>query len=321
MSKNDLSDLLINPKISQSSSGPEGTHVPAPPQPQKGTGALWLVLILSLGMIAALGFLAYQSYQQQTLHSLRLAQIGQSLEAIQKRLDSNASQLASLQSQLEVTMKRVGVTQADLKRARALAENIMNEQRRNVEQLNQEIAAKANAEQLANFQSEAGQKFQGVHKDINSVKDEVKNNQQELSTTLSRLSDLGVRVTKQGEMIATNGQSLEELRKRGERDYVSFEIKKKQKDQLAGIGLELRGTDRKHQKAHVKLYFDDRVLDRKDIFLNTPLNFYVGAQRVQYELVINKIEKHSIGGYISVPKGKLPSGPPALKAAAGSASK
>ena len=57
-------------------------------------------------------------------------------------------------------------------------------------------------------------------------------------------------------------------------------------------------------------------MERKNINVNTPVNFYVGSQRIAYELVINEVLKDQIKGYVSVPKGKLPHGSPSLDSAA-----
>ncbi len=211
-------------------------------------------------------------------------------------------------------MERVGLTQRDLKRAQELAVQLKEEQARSVVALTEEIALKAQA--VADFQAEAGQKFEGVDEEISTVKDSVASNQKELTDTLKKLTALGVRVTEHGNMIATTTVGLDELRRRGERDYVTFDFRKKKKSKVAAITVELRKADRKRKRADLHISVDDGKMERKNINVNTPVNFYVGTQRIAYELVINEVLKDRIIGYISVPKGKLPQGAPSLDSAA-----
>ncbi len=207
-------------------------------------------------------------------------------------------------------MERVGVTQRDLKRAQDLAVQLKEEQEMNVQALTNEIAEKA--QEVAAFQEEAGQKFEGVDEEISTVKDSVALNQQELTDTLAKLTELGVQVTAQGNMIATTGDGLAELIRRGEREYVTFDFLKKKKAQIAAISVELRKADTKRQRADLHIFVDDRKMERKNVNVNTPVNFYVGTEKLRYELVINQVLKDQIKGYVSVPKGKLPPGTPSL---------
>jgi hypothetical protein len=116
---------------------------------------------------------------------------------------------------------------------------------------------------------------------------------------------MGLLLTEQGKLIATTGDALEELRMKGERDYLPFDARKKQKISVAAIVIELRKADYKKQRADLRLFYDDKRVDRKQVYTNTPLSFYVGADRVSYELVINQVSKDQIAGYISAPLGKL----------------
>jgi chromosome segregation ATPase len=275
-----------------------------------------LVTVLSIAALvlgAVLGyFLWQQSVQTQALQD-QLGVVGQTLELVARRLDGNGDQLASLQSRQEVTMERVGVTQRDLARAQELAVQLKEEQVRSVVALTEEIALKADTQQVAEFQEEAGQKFEGVDEEISTVKDSVASNQKELTDTLAQLTELGVRVTEHGNMIATTSDGLDELIRRGEREYVTFDFRKKRKAKVGAISVELRKADTKRQRADLHIFVDDRKMERKNINVNTPVNFYVGTEKVNYELVINQVLKDEIKGYVSVPKGKLPPGTPALE--------
>lgn len=51
----------------------------------------------------------------------------------------------------------------------------------------------------------------------------------------------------------------------------------------------------------VELYVDDLKLEKKNRAVNEPIFFYAG-NRASMELVVNKVDKDKIVGYLSVPK-------------------
>ncbi len=317
MAGKDLSDLLVNPHAQPRKSSETSAPAPGASRSRPPRATVDLVTVLSIAALAlgsVLGYFMWQQSVQAEAFRDQMAVVGQTLELVVRRLDGNGDQLASLQSRQEVTMERVGVTQRDLKRAQELAVQLKEEQIRNVAALTEEIALKA--QEVASFQEEAGQKFEGVDEEISTVKDSVASNQKELTDTLEKLTALGVRVTEQGSMIATTSDGLDELIRRGEREYVTFDFRKKKRAQVAAISVELRKADRKRQRADLHIFVDDGKMERKNINVNTPVNFYVGSQRIAYELVINEVLKDQIKGYVSVPKGKLPHGSPSLDSAA-----
>jgi len=71
---------------------------------------------------------------------------------------------------------------------------------------------------------------------------------------------------------------------------------------VAGISLELRKADVKKQYADFRLYIDDRVMEQKQVYVNRPVTFYAGRNRMLYEVVINEVRKDQMLGYVSTPK-------------------
>ena len=289
--------------------------------------AFWTVTAIAVAALILGGALAYgvnrlneQLSAQQALlredFETRMDALDQSLEVVGSRLQENGDRMATLGSQIQVTMDRVGVTQTELGRARALADRLKEEQDRSVEALTREIERKASLEEVVDLERESGQRFEDVDQEITTVKGDVESTRQDLLDTIAELSSLGVEVNEQGQMVATNLTGLEELRRRGERDYATVDLAKNVRTRVAGIVLELRDTDGGDAPdADIRIYADDTGVERKDIPQNTPVNFYVGTDRMLYELVLNEITNKPdwVRGYISVPKGKLPEGAPRLR--------
>lgn len=283
----------------------------------RGVSVTTVLAIVALGVCGVLIYLVSQVRDQQAAQARefeeRSAQLERRLELIDQRLAAADAGLAELQSELQVTRRHVGLTETELKRAHTLAQQLKREQEKQVQALSAEIAQKAATEQVTTLEKEADNRFQGVSQDITEVRQEVRSSRQELEKTREELARMGVVVNDQGKMIATSASGLEELRRRTEREYVSFDARKKKRLSVAGIGIELRKADVKNHYADLKLYVDDVSMDKKKIYVNTPLTFYAGQQRIGYELVINRVEKDQIVGYLSLPQEKMAQGPPNLR--------
>jgi len=249
----DLSDLLVNPHAQPRKSSETSAPAPAASRSRPPRATVDLVTILSIAALAlgsVLGYFMWQQSLQAEAFRDQMAVVGQTLELVVRRLDGNGDQLASLQSRQEVTMEHVGVTQRDLKRAQELAVLLKEEQVRGVAALTEEISLKA--QEAADFKEAADQKFEGVDEEISTVKASVVSNQEELTQTLAKLTALGVRVTAQGNMIATTSDGLDELIRRGQREYVTFDFRRRRRDHVGNISVELRKADTKRQRADLQ---------------------------------------------------------------------
>ncbi len=266
------------------------------------SAGLIVTLVLLILMIRWNG---QQGEQNQKVQQ-GLSDLQKGIQVADTRMAQSDNRIAGLQSEVQVMRDHMGLTEAELKRAQALAQQLQTEQQRNVRALSSQIAAKADTQQVQTIKTEADTKFAGVSQDIDQVKEEVRTSKEDLDKAKAELSRLGVVVTEQGSMIATNSTGLDELRRRGEREYFTFDVRKKQKMSVAGISLELRKADVKKQFVDFKVSVDDRTMDQKQIYVNRPINFYVGRERTPYEVVVNEVRKDQMVGYISVPKGFSP---------------
>lgn len=271
-------------------------------QAPRAAGRKWPARVAIIIGAAALLLGLYSAYV--------LRGANQQLALVNKRLEDSDTRLAELQSILTVTQERIGVTRRDLDRARSLAVRLKAEQERNVEALKQELGQKADTAQVAAVQQEATTKLGALSTDLSSVKGEVseaktglESNRQELEKTKQDVASLNVLINDQGKAIALNSAGLDELRRKGERDYVEFTLAKKDKiRQVADVRLELRGADVKKQRSDLRVYANDARLDKNKVVVNEPVYFRQGKDNVLYELVINEVRKDQVVGYLSVPK-------------------
>jgi uncharacterized coiled-coil protein SlyX len=116
--------------------------------------------------------------------------------------------------------------------------------------------------------------------------------------------------------IAKTHDELVALEKRGERSYFEFELSKSKQFQRVGpLTLSLRKSDTKHKSYDLAMIVDDNQLQKKKVNLYEPIWIHTENDAQPVQIVVNRIDKDLVHGYISAPKYK-----PSELAAVGSAS-
>jgi len=215
------------------------------------------------------------------------------IETLKEELDAARSQARNSNSQV----KAEALAHAD-----QVARQLQMEQAKIQQQVSTEISGvKSDVAQVA---TTANAKIADVSTDLGTVKTQASQTQAELTKTISDLKsvrgDLGV----QSGLIATNGNELAALKMRGERNYIDIKLgKTKQPQRFGDVMVILKSADAKKNKYTVQLTADDKTFERKDKSINEPVQFYTArGGRIPYELVINKVDKNEIVGYLSTPK-------------------
>jgi len=263
--------------------------------------------------LVAGGFLALIGLQGYGMMSLRgglqerIGSIERELQAIQSQDGAKISQLSS---HLDVVTKRMGITAKELQQANALAGQLKQENAQTAQRLRRELAAKADSKEVSQFREEAVNKLSAVQQEattrIAGVSGEVQVVRTDLDSTREDLANSKKDINGLSTQIAHNGTELAELRRRGERDYIEFDINKaKQLQRIGDVMVQLKKTDVKRQKFDVVIQADDSSITKKDRTANEPVAFLVGRDRLRYEFVVNYVDKDRIRGYLSTPKDKL----------------
>ena len=117
--------------------------------------------------------------------------------------------------------------------------------------------------------------------------------------------------------IAKTHEELVVLQKRGERNYFEFDLSKsKQFQRIGPLTLSLRRTDTKHKNYDLQLIIEDSRVSKKHVNVFEPIWIHEESEGQPVQVVVNRIEKNLVHGYVSAPKYK----PSDLAAAIGSAS-
>jgi len=217
--------------------------------------------------------------------------IKQQNDALSQRLAKADDQNQQLQSDLKVVTDKLNVTQEDLQKARKLTKAsaaAYNKKLSGLEtNVNTQLATKASTEDV----SKLGGDVSGVKTDLEDTKGKL-----ERAT-----GDMGV----MSGLIARNHDDLEELKRKGDRNYFEFTIQKAKTPQRVGpVQISLNRTDQKKSKYTMTVLADDKTVEKKDKTAGEPVQFYVkGTGRyAPYEIVVFDVGKNQVTGYLSTPK-------------------
>jgi len=103
--------------------------------------------------------------------------------------------------------------------------------------------------------------------------------------------------------IARTHEELVALQRRGERDYAEFSLAKSKKFQRSGpLMLSLRKADTKHKSFDLAMIVDDNELNKKKVNLYEPIWIHRVGDPQPVQVVINRIDRDRVQGYVSAPK-------------------
>jgi hypothetical protein len=243
--------------------------------------------IYSFSRIAALGK-AFREQDAITRKELT-TQLNDQLSArLMSYEQANQQQLEGLKVELDQASNNLGAQRGELRKARAMVSKLQVDHAEQVDSLKHEIALKADQQQLGALTADVSNTKTDLDKTKKSV-DELANN-------------FGMSRTRFGTLIARNHDEIDALRKLGQRDYYEFTLVRHKPIHLANIGLDLKNTNKKHHRFTLDLLVDDVWVRKDHRTINEPIFFATRSSRAFCELVVNKVDKGVISGYISTPK-------------------
>src|SRR3979411_758565 len=254
-----------------------------------------LPAIIVLGLLA-IGGLAFgwnassklDATQQAVTAQLKTAEqtMQQDMSSLKDRLAQDEKANTDLQGDLKVVTGKLKITQGQLKKAREEAAKLNDATTQKLTALDtsvhSELATKATSDDVKVVDT----KVVGVKTDLDATREDLKMARSEMGT-----------------LIARNHDEIDQLRRLGEREYVEFTIAGKNKPQKVGnMTVELKGVNQKRNQYSVVMGVEDKRFEKKNRALNEPVFFYTSGTRLPEEMVINKVSKDQVSGYVSIPK-------------------
>jgi hypothetical protein len=251
---------------------------------------------LSIGVLGAValagvgvGWTALNS--EKNLEQTSAAAQKQQNDVLSARLAKEDDQNQQLQSDLKVVTDKLNLTQEQLISARKQSKAAVVAYDKKLTGLqsnvNTQLATKASTDDLSK-----------VSGDVTGVKTDLEDTKSKLERATG---DMGV----MSGLIARNHDDVEELKRKGDRNYYEFTLPKSKTPQRVGpVEMSLNKADQKRSKYTMTVLADDKSIEKKDKTAGEPVQFYVkGAARMApYEIVVFDVGKNQVTGYLSTPK-------------------
>jgi len=256
----------------------------------------WVLIVFAV-VFVAIGWLLYSDYQAKQSMQAETDKANQRADLLAKQLEQANGRIAEMKGVLDVTSEKIQLTQAEINRAKGLAQSIRKEQKAADEQITAQIG------QVKQATEESAAKLGEVSGGLAGAKTDIEATRKDLAETKGRLErttgDMGV----MSGLIAKNHDELEDLKRRGERNIFEFDLRKSKTPSRVGpIQVALKKVDVKKNKFTMDVIADDKRIEKKDKTVNEPVQFYVRGARPPYEIVVFEVSKDRVVGYLSTPK-------------------
>jgi len=241
----------------------------------------WILVAVFGSLLTTVIALGYGIHQQSTV----------------SQLTSRNQEMSSAMSDMHTQMDTLGAKLSDVSNQAATAVAALQQQQEEAAKNGGKgVSAKqraASARQLKQLQTALNDQ----QKQLKDTQDLVAKNRTDLEGALGSTKD------ELNGSIARTHEELVSLQKRGERNYFEFDIAKSKSFQREGpLSISLRKTDTKHKSYDIAMVVDDDQLTKKKINLYEPVWIHRADDPQPVQIVVNKIGKDSIHGYVSAPK-------------------
>lgn len=248
---------------------------------------IWMGAAVVVMAIAGILALVSNHHQQATVDQLTA------------RESNLTSTIATLQNQLNTTTQKLNDMTAAQAAVEAQAQAAQQAAQAKAAKSTRRDAAKRSARRPA-VDPRWGQmqsRIDAQQKQLDATTDAINKTRSDLQGNIDSTRD-----TLNGS-IAKNHEELVALEQRGERNYYEFDLSKTKSFARTGpISLSLRKTDTKHSHYDLALMVDDNQLQKKNVDLYEPIWLNNSDDAQPLEIVVNKIDKNHIHGYVSSSK-------------------
>ena len=246
-----------------------------PPAPHTSGWLIAAVVVLIVGLCVAVGH-TFVEGRASDRNTSREAQMNATINQMQSQIDSLNAKLAALATPPIVPAATTPAAHPETQAAARAARRRTAAEIRRYKQLQSELADQQ--KQLQATQSQLAQDRSDLEGNIDSTRDQ-------LNGSIAKTHD---------ELVA--------LEQKGERNYYEFDLNKSKKFEHAGpVLVSLRKANVKHKDYDLAMIVDDNQLSKKHVNLYEPI-WIDGGESQELQLVVNKIDKDHVHGYVSAPK-------------------
>ena len=270
-----------------------------PPDQPAGSSNRAAGFLLLLGLLGALGFVAYKLLQGNSLANLTNNNPAAETSQLLERMDHFEKRL----EQLEKRRRTAGTDTTDSKGSPNMAGSSAGSAVHRTP-FRVAVSGSSNPDRTASAGAVADPRLSRLQEGVGALREDVNANEESWKAATDRLADVAGELGSQRGELARNREALDQLLARSEHDFLRFELRRGGQRQAVGpLVLSLESVDGKRQRYSLRVFVDDRWIDLKERSLFEAVTLHVsGKKQNPLELVATEIRKDLVVGYLAVPK-------------------
>ena len=270
-----------------------------PPDQAAGSSTRAAGFLLLLGLLGALGFVAYKLLQGNSLANLtnnnptaETSQLLERMDHFEKRLE-----------QLEKRRRTTGADATDSKGSPNMASSSAGSAVHRTP-FRVAVSGALNPDRTTSAGAVTDPRLSRLQEGVGALREDVNANEESWKAATDRLADVAGELGSQRGELARNREALDQLLARSEHNFLRFELRRGGQRQAVGpLVLLLESVDGKRQRYSLRVFADDRWIDLKDHSLFEAVTLYVsGKKQNPLELVATEIRRDLVVGYLAVPQ-------------------
>jgi hypothetical protein len=287
--------------------------------PGKSRWLLGPIMAVGLAFLIAGGVYSYRRVGPNFTRLSLLPAMQDQIGAAGRRIDAAEEALRSWSSQQDAWNKRLGAMESRidgiLRASRKQTDEIVTraqqsmraELDRRTESLQTRLdrvqtAQQSTGTQLSRFEEQLNQMQVANNREVEQLREELR---QARSATSAAMADVDGRIARVDQRSSESASDLESIHRKVDQERTDFEVGINHNRELAqGVSMNASHTDVLHQRFDGWIWL---MPDRKTIWLHSrgiqqPLTFYTEGDARPRELVITRVTKYSLIGYILMPR-------------------
>ena len=303
MGKSDDKKQFADPLLAAVGGGPEREPVAAPTPTARLAGAvIWTMVGIGLGLG---GYLFWDTHQEIQRLNQDLTESESRLDRMKRILESSGEEIRTLQEGAAQRGSRIESQDEELSQYRDLFQGLKSEQEQQTHGLKSLSANKADRDDVTKLQGETEglrEANAGVRKQVDQVSAGLNTLTEITGVNRAGLADSKRRLDRLDRDLDATSDRLADLSRSLEREKIEFELQEKGGFiKVLDVHLNLRDANAKKQRYDLDIYVGRKRIQKKRQYANEPVYFFVDGVDKPYEVVITRIIRNQVAGYLTVP--------------------
>ena len=276
---------------------------PSRPRSDRMAGAvIWMLVGLGLGLGA---YLFWDTQQEIQRLNQDLTESESRLDQIKRILESSGEKIRTLEEGAAESGSRIQSQDKELSQYRDLFQGLKSEQAQQTKGLKSLATNKADREDITKLQGEnegIRKETAGIREQVVQVSDGLTNLKEISGANRAGLANSKRRLDRLDSDLDATSDRLARLSRSLEREKIEFELQEKGGFiKVLDVHLNLRDANARKQRYDLDIYVGRKRIRKKHKYANEPVYFFVEGVEKPYEVVVTRIVRNQVAGYLTVP--------------------